>query len=215
MTNTVDLTERIRETENPSKIIYHHIIDKEVTFPEKLIGKWQRDLQMPDQQLDDRLLTRSFRMIYKSTQSTKIRNFQYRLTHRILGINSKLHDWGIKNSPLCDLCKKEQETYIHLFCECEKIQTLWQKIKQWTLQNTGHHLEISQINIILGTRKTAVLDLIIHTTKMYIYFCKMRENQAPKNEELIRRVEETRNIEKYIATKNNTIERYERKWKKQ
>ena len=30
------------------------------------------------------------------------------------------------------------ETYIHLFCTCEKVTTLWQEIRQCAQQNTGH-----------------------------------------------------------------------------
>ena len=46
-------------------------------------------------------LMKGFKIIYKCIESTKIRNFQiYRLMHRILGINSELCKWKIKDSPL-------------------------------------------------------------------------------------------------------------------
>ena len=210
MANSEDAT-KLCKYEKPTKIIYQKLLEKERKMPENLTRKWSAELQTANPNIDMPHLLKSFKMIYKCTESTKIRNFQYRLMHRILGINSKLYKWKIKDSPLCDLCKKEQETYSHLFCKCEKVQSLWKGIEEWTQQNTGLRLETTPTTIIFGTFNTRVLDLILNATKFYIYYCKMKKT-LPQAEELIRRIEEIRNIEKYIAKKNNNIRVYEKKW---
>ncbi len=58
--------------------------------------------------------------LYAATVSTKIQNFQHRLTHKIMGTNSKLYKWGMRLYNKCDFCKHKKENYIHLFYKCEK-----------------------------------------------------------------------------------------------
>ena len=67
--------------------------------------------------------------------------------------------------------------------------------------------------IIFGTGTSEVLDLVIHATKMYVYKIKMSGNE-PRTEGLIKNLEEIRNLEKYIAIKNNKEAKHERKWTK-
>ena len=85
--------------------------------------KWELELNNAD--ISEDVLYNSFRKLYATSTSTKIRSFQFRLLHRIMGNNKKLFKWGIKNNDKCDLCGKQEETYVHLFCECEKIKPFW------------------------------------------------------------------------------------------
>ena len=85
--------------------------------------KWSEELSL---NVDQDMIKNAFSKIYTSTISSRIRYFQFRLTHRILGNNSKLFKWGMVESNKCDLCKKEVETYIHLFVKCEKYKIFGQ-----------------------------------------------------------------------------------------
>jgi hypothetical protein len=169
----------------------------------------QRELQTNDITADT--LKKSFKMIYTSTIATKIRSFQYRQLHRSIGINCKLHEWGIRESSLCDLCNRQTETYHHLFYSCEKVKRLWNSAKEWTRQKTGYQLDISPTTTIFGTNHSPVQDLIINCTKMYIYSCKMNKTE-PREETLYRKLEETKSTEKYIAVKNNKLPGFKKKW---
>jgi len=201
-------------TARPSKLIYTNLMKEQLTFPENLLEKWKRDLPNENAEITNKMMSKSFKMIHQCTTATRLRNFQFRLLDKITGINDKLYSWGIKDSYLCDLCQQERQTFIHLFCTCEKAQRLWSEIKLWTRQTTGYVLETTPSRIIFGTQKNAVLDLIMNITKMFIYSNKMSQS-TPRVEGLIRKIEEARSLEKYIATKNNEMAKFEKKWSNQ
>ena len=47
----------------------------------------------------------SFNTIYKSTKDNKLREFGYKILHRILVTNKELKKFKIRNDDLCDQCK--------------------------------------------------------------------------------------------------------------
>ncbi len=104
------------------------------------------------------------------TISTKIRSFQYRLIHRIIGINAKLCRWGIKNSNLCDLCKSQEETYDHLFYKCGKVVPFWTSVKAWISVETDTNINFSSTKIIIGTPSDIppIFDLYLTIAKIHM-----------------------------------------------
>ncbi len=72
----------------PRKYAYNTFISQSLQFLNHLIEIWQEELS--NQDIDAEALLNSFQTIYASTISTKIRRFQYRLVHRIIGINHTL-----------------------------------------------------------------------------------------------------------------------------
>ncbi len=68
--------------------------------------KWK--LELDDPLLDQNVISSSFMKLYAATVSTKIQSFQYRLTHKIMGTNSKLygHDIGPISVTFVNIKKK-------------------------------------------------------------------------------------------------------------
>jgi hypothetical protein len=209
--NTTNHLDVLLRTNKPSQQIYRSLMTKIATYPTALIQKWQHELETDEHEINENVLKQSFDIIYKSTPSTKIRSFQFCLVHRCLGINQKLYEWGMAETNLCSLCNSEVETYYHLFYKCDKVQGVWRDIKEWTLQSIGHQAEISPTAVILGSKTWPVINMIIMATKLYIYYCKMKR-QTPSTEALLKRIEDIKKIERYIAVKNNKINQFERKW---
>ena len=54
----------------------------------------------------------------KVTLNQRLRHFQFRILHRILGVNKLLSDMGIPTNYRCSLCSDSIETISHLFWEC-------------------------------------------------------------------------------------------------
>ncbi len=127
---TPPILDKLCNAVKPSKYVYNTVISQSAQFPNHLIEKWKEE--MSNQDIDADTLVNSFQKLYASTISTKIRSFQYRMIHRIIGINAKLCRWGIQISNLCDLCKSQEETYHHLFYECGKVVPFWTSVKAWT-----------------------------------------------------------------------------------
>ena len=59
-----------------------------------------------------------FNMPFNCTINTKLRWFQFRLIHRILGTNLFLFKICKNESGLCTFCSAMDEALIHLFCSC-------------------------------------------------------------------------------------------------
>ena len=51
----------------------------------------------------------------KITLNTKLREYQYKIHHRICYTNFVLFKFGLAVSPLCHFCNKELETIEHFF----------------------------------------------------------------------------------------------------
>ena len=59
---------------------------------------------------------------------SKHREFQYKSLHGALYTKEHLYRFGFVPDKLCSFCKKEEETYPHLFLFCEQVQRTWQEI---------------------------------------------------------------------------------------
>ena len=76
------------------------------------------------------------------------------------------------DSPLCSYCKKEEETFFHLFHSCLKIKQLWKKFRQYFSQfiNISHS---TPQNFILGifdySQHLELINDLLLILKFYIY----------------------------------------------
>ena len=68
-----------------------------------------------------------------------------------MGINIKLHKWGIKTHNRCGLCGEYEEMYVHLFCECRKVIPFWDGVKRWIHVEASTHIALSHREMLLGT----------------------------------------------------------------
>ena len=69
----------------------------------------------------------------KVTIESSLRIFQYKILNNILFLNNRLFKFGQAQSPLCSLCKRENEATKHLFRQCFITRRLWDSIKSWLM----------------------------------------------------------------------------------
>ena len=67
------------------------------------------------------------------------------ISNNILFLNKRLFVFQKKNTLLCSLCNKEEETPLHIFSECTYLIYLWQQLetffeKNWFYQHLHHRL---------------------------------------------------------------------------
>ena len=92
---------------------YKHLQDtksKKIGNKRKL---WELEL---NEQLTTEEYLLQFRNLYVTSNSTKLRSFQYRLLHRALITNIHLFRWGKMDTNLCSFCEKEKK--LTLICLC-------------------------------------------------------------------------------------------------
>ena len=162
------------------------------------VCKWKNELLAPE---DESFWNRIFMLPKTCNQDTWMQMFQYKILHRILATNSKLFLYKIFESPLCSFCNSENESILHLFCECDITTGIWQDIIDW-LNSQGFNFEyLNDSQIILGDlRLDAVVNRILLTTKIAIFQNK-EKSKPPTLFQVLSMLKSQFKIEKFNAEK--------------
>ena len=204
----------IIEGDSVSKSIYNAMLLPSVRINNCLLTlseKWGTELN--DNSIDVAFLHNSFCKLYAASVSTHIRNFQFKLIHRLIAINVRLHRWGIIESKNCIFCETEDESYSHLFCNCVHVRKFWQDVFKQLKEKSDIQIRFSESEMLLGTpdKIEPIFDLVLIIGKMHINHCKYN-NSLPNAVIFFKRLEKIQCVEKYIATKRNCIETHNKKW---
>ena len=196
-----------------SKKAYAILTEEEHHTSKKLID-WEYEI---GKEISHNDFMMNFTNISIVTNIPKLRSFQYRLLHHAVITNAHLFRWGIKNSNRCTFCEKEKETYIHLFVYCKYVEPLWLMLEQYMYENideTPIRFDIDSVfwNSFIASDPGHVKNMLCLVTKQYIYK-KCCFAQKPNCQELISIIKKQKNIEKYIAVKNNRVLKHCKKWK--
>ena len=106
----------------------------------------------------------------KSSLSTRLRYFQYRLLHRILGVNEYTCKIGLIDSNLCSFCSLSVETIPHLFWDCPVTHKFIVDLQMHVLDN----IPIDRISFLFGSAKlTRHYNFVILYAKYFIFSVKM------------------------------------------
>ncbi len=94
--NQAHLIEKLCQSIKSSKVAYiYQAHYSNCTVPNPLVEKWK--LVLHDPLLNQNIISSNSMKLYATTVSTKIQSFQNRLTHKIMGTNSKLYKWRLDN----------------------------------------------------------------------------------------------------------------------
>ena len=144
-----------------------------------------------------------------------MRFFQYKILHNILFLNKKLYLVGITKSPLCSYCNTNDETPIHLFCECNSTKSLWLQLNRH-FHSDLKFPELTPQTAILGIFNDSVsnIHLINHILllfKLYIYRSR-NKYRLNINEHLanILNIKKLENVTAFSNVKN--VAAYNKKW---
>ena len=154
------LAEKICAIPKPTAYFY-----KEIKKRYGAIGKcyqfWLKRLE--NIELED--IEEAFKNIYRFSNYTKLRSFQFRLLHNALIFNTTLYYWKMSDTKLCTNCNKEPENVLHFYWECEWVQELWAEVKNLIEQKFQIEIDLNPINIIFGkvviNRKSAANTIIL------------------------------------------------------
>ena len=92
-----------------SKTVYSTYINT-IALPPVAKLKWSINYEITDDDWHS-----IFRIPFCSVRDTAIQYFQYRILHRVLGLNSLLFKMKMTDSPKCSFCNTEDETIEHFF----------------------------------------------------------------------------------------------------
>ena len=149
-----------------------------------------------------------FKELYKITQVTKLRNFQYRLLLGKIYTNSMLYKWHLVDSTNCNLCENAYQDIVHLLVECPLVNPLWHMIEEL------FNINLTSVNIMENNPVKPIDSLenfIVLVCKQYIFLCKCT-NEKPSVTKLRLEIYKWRNFDIYNARLNGTSLRMQAKW---
>ena len=110
---------------------------------------------------------------------------------------------------------KHPETYVHLFVMCELIRPIWIKIERFMYQFDDTDIDFNIVNVIANlltpSSRKNVKNFICLLFKQYLYRQRCLQ-KTPNFNQFQRIVWQTKNIERFIAVKNNKESHYIKKW---
>ena len=124
----------------------------------KCLDKWSKELST---QIDTKI---AFDNVFKTTNDTCLRWFQYRLLYRLFPTGRFLYLGKLVDSPIYFLCNQVEETLSHIFWDCPKIQGYWFYTQGWLHANFSHCSKILLFRelIILGSKVNTVTGRIFY-----------------------------------------------------
>lgn len=194
-----------------SQYVYKELMLNYACKNDALVTIWNNDLRI---NLDVKEFTSCFHRLYKTTKCTKLLYFQFRILCKALTTNVRVAKWDTNTSDLCTHCKNAKETVIHLFIECPNAQKLWKAFYKWILYFHKLKILLSPAEIMLGTYKGKLASLVnsmVLIAKFYIYRSKVQKT-IMKFVDFITEVNKYKLLEERIATKNDKLYKYARKW---
>ena len=147
---------------------------------------------------------------------TQLRSFYFKIFHKAICTNKFLHKIGRNDSPLCHFCKKNDESLIHLFCECDVVTPFWDHLSDFIESKTGESLQFSNYQKMFGLdiedsdHKNAI-NFVILCLKFYIHRCKF-QNVCPSFQAYKNLVKIKINTEYRIAEKKGKLSKHFKKF---
>ena len=151
--------------------------------------------------------------VLKITKDTNFIWFHYRLIHRILPTRKYLYYMKLTNSPLCNFCNEEEDTFLHAFFECEHVNDFWNNVKDWVNQNSNNDIHLSKTDIIFGKfgSHQNALNIILLICKMYI-FRSARESNRLSLHEIKLKIQYYYQVEKKAFFSKGKYRKFTKRW---
>ena len=156
---------------------YHKLFQETVTTEPTAVKSWCR--LFPN---FDRSWKQSFQKIYKTTFNNKLREFAFKIVHKILLTNKELKRFKIKSEDICSQYMNP-DSLEHTFLECPVNVKFHQEILSWFNTFNSIQINLSAEQILFQNYSLPAinddlqrqLDLLILFTKKNIYSCKLKE----------------------------------------
>ena len=147
---------------------------------------------------------------------THLKSFYFKIFHKAICTNKFLHKIGKIDSPNCCFCDKMPESLVHLFCDCEIITPLWDKLCGFIFSKSGEQLTLSKFEQMFGvnsikTNHWMIINYLVLYLKFYIHRCKFQKVD-PNFSAFLNLVKIKFNTEYKIAEKNKKLGKHFKKF---
>ena len=112
-----------------------------------------------------------FPRLYKISNITKLRDFQFRLLHKKVPSNQELCKWKIKASSKCNFCD-DDDNMEHMLFNCCKIEPIWGELCEYIKEKYNVVITLSFVRIVLNDviiKPNSIINLLVLVMKQLIY----------------------------------------------
>ena len=189
------------------KTVYNVLLGCQV--PDKRYTYWSTNVTVP--------LPVDWRKVhitnYFCTIDTKLGSFYFKIFHKAIALNTFLFKIKRKDSPNCSLCGKEEETMVHLFCDCEKVAPLWQGLLSTISQkDDSFSPAVTNFEKLFGICNDKFVTYLFLLLKYHVFTCKFN-NGLPNFVPFKAFVIKNKETEYFLARKRNKLPAHFRKWR--
>lgn len=170
-------------------------------------NKWDREI--PD--ITEREWSNYYTVI-KSIKEVKMKDFQYKLTNKILATKSFLHRINRINDNLCEYCHRESETIFHLFIQCENVKRFWAELNEWFRESTNLELNLEAKSILFSWQDKHQLRNFIYVSAKYYIYANKFSGKALNLDVYKAILRKKFQDERYSAHINNKMGKFMTKW---
>ena len=103
-----------------------------------------------------------YMLLRRVTMDSASRNFQYRVLNNIVYFNQQMFKMNLSDNPYCSFCKSSYENVIDVFSECNVIQKIWSKLREWLSPELNLPALTPHNAILMILAKDAPFDLVLH-----------------------------------------------------
>ena len=164
---------------------YYKILNKNPTVEPTGIKAWKVNYADTHTEWKNK-----FSFIYQSTRDNKLRQFSFKLLHRIIVTKKELLKFRLTDDATCIFCPNS-DTIEHTFLDCPEIKTFYSEALVWfnCVNNTEINLSNEQITFNeipdfhqLSEHPRRRLHLFVILLKQYVYSCKCFEKKPIQKE---------------------------------
>ena len=177
-------------------------------IPTKVLQKWNTDLRLvtPMEQLWPDICRKSILI-----EDKKIKTFHILFLNRAYHLNVVRSKYENVSSN-CSFCDSADETFIHLFWECPKVQIVWQEVIEFCKELICSKEDVmNQFTCIFSFFSNSLLVFVITLFKYFIFISKCWQSEL-NYFGFLRYLRHHRDRERYKAIFSKQMRAYERRW---
>ena len=193
--------------EKTSKHYYTLLISTKAKFPNNA------QVLKHDFNLNEEQLKKVFILPHIVSSEPYVRAFQYKVLNSILFTNTKLFKIGFITEDKCSFCKSDSETLSHLLFDCIKTKSFWRDFEYYFYSLSKEFVHLTLKDVIVGVIITEcpLLNYLLLIAKIYLWDCR-RTQILPNITGFKLKVKNKFETEKYVCMKNNTLDKFNKKW---
>ena len=121
---------------------------------------------------------KSFNKVIRSINEIRLKDFQYKVTNKILVTKSFLRKINKIGNNICEYCNLQPETIYHLYIECEIVRRFWNELRIWLSNNSTVIIEFGEKQILFACqdKRNTLRNYLCIIAKYYIYVTKFTRN---------------------------------------